>query len=75
MDERHIVCLGLGLLIGSSATFLASWIAMECLKGRAQLGVERIWFRSLAVCFYVGLTVLLASAVGSVVQNTVKGIR
>jgi hypothetical protein len=75
MNERHIVYLGLGLLISSSAAFLVTWRAVGRSKNTPRVGVERTWFRCLAVCFYVGLAVLLASAVGSVVQNTLKGIK
>jgi hypothetical protein len=75
MSERQIVCLGFILLVGSSLAFVVSWIVVGCFKNIARVGVERIWFRCLAVCFHVGLAVLLASALGVIVQNTVKGSR
>jgi hypothetical protein len=75
MNEKHVLCLGLGLVVGSSLAFVISWFAIARFKNPVQFSVERIWLRSLAVCFYVGLTILLATAVGSVVQITWKGIR
>jgi hypothetical protein len=73
VNYQHIVCLGLGLVGGSGIAFVLSWIVLGILKGNGRVFVERTWFRCLATCFYVGLTILLASAVGSVVQNTVRG--
>jgi hypothetical protein len=75
MDQRQIVCLGLGLLFGSSLAFVISWIVIGCFKNSLRVGVDRIWFRCLSLCFYIGLAVLFASALGSIVQNTVKGSR
>jgi hypothetical protein len=75
MDEKHVVCLGLGLVAGSSLLFLASWFAIGFLKSSVHAGAIRMWLRCLVTCFYVGLVILLASALGSVVQITVKGIR
>jgi hypothetical protein len=74
MDQKYIICLGLGLLIGSSVVFVASWIIVGRLKHGVRPGVELMWFRCLAVCFYVGLAVLFVSAVGSVILATMKGI-
>ena len=86
MNYRHIVYLGLGLLVGSTSAFAISWTVLGRLKNNVRIveeavvrnrmdkyPVERNWFRCLATCFYVGLVILLASALGSIIQNTVKG--
>ena len=75
MTYRHIVFLGLGLLWGSGIVFVVSWTVLGCFKNNTRILVERIWFRCLAVGIYIGLAVLLASALGSIVQDTLKGIR
>jgi len=75
MQEKQVVILGISLLIASSTIFLISWFVLGRAKQRSSLGAERIWLRCLATCFYVGLAILLASALGSVVQHAVKGSR
>jgi len=86
VNYGQIVCLGLGLLVGSTSAFAISWTVLGRLKNNVRIveeavvrnrmdkyPVERNWFRCLATCFYVGLVILLASALGSIIQNTVKG--
>jgi hypothetical protein len=86
MNYRHIVYLGLGLLVGSTLAFVISWKALARINDNARIveeavarnriekyPVERNWFRCLTTCFYVGLVILLASALGSIIQNTAKG--
>lgn len=75
MSYGHIVRLGLTLVVGSGTAFLLSWIVLECFKGSARIGIERAWFRCLAAGFYVGLAILFACALGSLIQDTVKGIK
>jgi hypothetical protein len=77
MAERHIICLGLGLVLGSGVMFVATWavVGCGCLKDSVHAGVIRMWLRCLVVCFYVGLGILFAGALGSIVENTMKGIR
>jgi hypothetical protein len=75
MDDSHIIRLGVYLTLGSSLAFIISSIVIGFLKSSVYAGAIRMWLRCLVTCFYVGLVILLASALGSIVQNTVKGIR
>jgi hypothetical protein len=74
MDARHMLHLGFALLIGASAAFVISWLLVSCLEN-PRAAVERTWFRCLAACFYAGLAVLLATALGSIIEHTVKGTK
>lgn len=74
MDARHILRLGFALLIGASIAFPISWIVLGFVNN-PRIAVERTWFRCLAVCFYVGLAVLLATALGGIIERTLKGIK
>ena len=71
MNYGHMILLGLSLVVGSGVVLVTSWIVLECFKKSARVGVERTWFRCLATCFYVGLAILLAAAVGRIIQNIV----
>lgn len=76
MDPRQIIYLGVALTGGSILVFVVSWSLLGYGKLRSMVGIERLWFRSLVVSFYVGLAVLLCDALASLIGgllSTVKG--
>jgi hypothetical protein len=75
MEFRQALYLGIGLTVAAGALFVLSWIILGYLKNRTFLGVEKAWFRCLSTMFYVGLTVLLSTAVASLVARVIKTTR
>jgi len=74
MDATHMLHLGFVLLIGAGVAFPVSWVVLAFVEN-PRIAVERTWFRCLAVCFYVGLAVLLATVLGGIIEHTLKGIK
>lgn len=76
MALNRIVWLGLSLVGGAAFVFLITWVVLACGDQRKGIiGFDRIWLRWLSVCFYVGMAILLAIALGGIVQNTIRGSR
>ena len=72
MESRQIVCLGLGLVGSAGVVFVLTWVILAYVKQRTFVGVERIWFRCVSAALYVGLAIILSSAVASLIQSIVK---
>jgi hypothetical protein len=75
METGQIVCLGLSLICGAGVVFVLTWIILAFVKPRTFVGVERTWFSCVSAAFYVGLAILLSSAIAPLVRDIVKAAK
>ena len=75
MNSQRLVLLGLSLALVQAALLLLGWIVFFFTRPKSALGIERTLLRWLSVSVYVGLSILLTTAIGEIVQNTIRGSR